>query len=86
MTTVLQITLGLLAVGGLLTLVRLLRGPTSYDRLVALDTLVIVVVSGVAVEAALHRDGASVVVLVVVALVGFVSTTAVARLLPADRF
>lgn len=82
MTTVLTVTASLLVLGGALTLARLLRGPTVYDRLVALDTLVIVVVSGFAVDAALHGDAANVVLLVVVALVGFISTLAVVRLMP----
>ncbi|MEY9212786.1 monovalent cation/H+ antiporter complex subunit F [Thermobifida halotolerans] len=80
MTTVLAVTAGMLAIAGLLTVVRLLRGPTVDDRLVALDTLVVVAVSGIAVVAALRQEGASVFLLVVVALVGFLSTVAVVRL------
>ncbi|MDW5329672.1 monovalent cation/H+ antiporter complex subunit F [Plantactinospora sp. KLBMP9567] len=80
MRSALVVTAGLLAVAGFLTLVRLFRGPTLHDRLVALDTLVVVVISGIAVEAALRDAAANVILLVVVALVGFLSTVSVLRL------
>lgn len=78
-TTVLVVTAVLLGVTGLLTPVRLVRGPTVDDRLAALDTLVTVAVSGIAVTAALAGEGAAVIVLTVVALVGFLSTVAAVR-------
>ncbi|WP_422768731.1 monovalent cation/H+ antiporter complex subunit F [Plantactinospora sp. WMMC1484] len=80
MSIALVVTAGLLAVAGLLVLVRLLRGPTLHDRLVALDTLVVVLVSAIAVEAARSGEGGNVILLVVVSLVGFLSTVSVVRL------
>lgn len=80
MTLVLIVTAGLLSLAGLLTMVRLVRGPTVNDRLVALDTLVIIVVSAIAVAAALRRETVDILPLVAVALVGFLSTVAVVRL------
>lgn len=79
MTVVLIATVCLLGVAGLLTLVRLALGPTVGDRLVALDTLVVIAVSGIAVTAALTGAGSAVIVLTVVALAGFLSTVAVVR-------
>ena len=68
-----------LAVAALLCLVRLVRGPSVPDRIVALDALLYVVVSGIAVGAATVRDGSFLSVLIAVALLGFVGTVTVAR-------
>ncbi len=68
-----------IAVAGLLCLLRLVRGPSLADRIVALDALLIVIVSGIAVDAARTRDGTYLDVLVVTALLGFVGTVNVAR-------
>lgn len=79
MSVVVATTAALLFVAAVLTLVRLLRGPTVYDRLVALDTLVVIVLSGILVETIARGEGSSVILLAVVALVGFLSTVAVLR-------
>ena len=68
-----------LVVAGLLVLWRLVRGTSLSDRVVALDSLLIVVVCGIAVHAARTGDGTYVDVAVVTALLGFVGTTTVAR-------
>lgn len=68
-----------LTVAALLCLVRLVLGPTVPDRIVALDALLAVVVSGIAVGAATTGEGSFLAVLVAVALLGFVGTATVAR-------
>lgn len=68
-----------LALGGLLCLVHLARGPSTADRIAALDLLLVVVVSAIAVQAARTGEGTYLDVLVVVALLGFVGTVTVAR-------
>jgi multicomponent Na+:H+ antiporter subunit F len=68
-----------LAAAALLVLVRLLRGPSVPDRIVALDTILQVVVAGVAVAAASTRTGDFLAVLVAVSLLGFLGTVIVAR-------
>jgi multicomponent Na+:H+ antiporter subunit F len=85
MSVVYVVTLSLLAVSGLGCLVRLMRGPSRFDRVVALDMLVIVVMSGIAVEAAWRREGANVLLIAVVALVGFLGTVGVTRLVPDEE-
>jgi len=69
----------LLAAGAVLALVRAERGPTMLDRTVALDTLTIILVCGVAMEAAWSRRVDTVPMLVVLALVGFVGSVTIAR-------
>jgi multicomponent Na+:H+ antiporter subunit F len=78
--TALDVALYLLIGGGaLLALVRLARGPSLLDRVVATDTLLVIISAGLAVHAALRRDPTLVPVLVVVALLAFVGSVSVAR-------
>ena len=68
-----------LSLAGAMSLARLVAGPSVPDRIVALDALLLIVVSGTAVGAAANRGGAVLAVLVAVALLGFVGTVTVAR-------
>ena len=68
-----------LSIAAVLCVVRLILGPTVPDRIVALDALLYVVVSGIAVGAAATGDSSFLAVLVAVALLGFVGTVTVAR-------
>jgi multicomponent Na+:H+ antiporter subunit F len=65
--------------GALLTLVRLARGPSLLDRVVATDVLLVIISAGLAVYAALERDPTVVPGLVVVSLLAFVGSVSVAR-------
>lgn len=68
-----------LTIAGALCLVRLVRGSSLADRIVALEALLLVAVSGIAVFAV--RTGSTVFldVLIVTALIGFLSQVTVAR-------
>ncbi len=79
MRTVTTIALAAVALSGLLCIARLVRGPSLADRIVALDALLVVIVSGIAVDAARTGEGTYLDVLVVAALLGFVGTVNVAR-------
>jgi len=78
-TAVLVVCFAGLGLAALLVLVRLVRGPSVPDRIVALDVLVQLVVAGIAVAAAVTRDGIYLSVLVAVSLLGFVGTVSVGR-------
>lgn len=70
-----------LALGQLLSMVRLLIGPTYGDRILALDTMVInaiglIVVLGIAQGVQIYFE-----VSLLIAMLGFVSTVALARFL-----
>lgn len=69
----------LLGSGALLTLLRLARGPSLLDRVVANDTLLVIISAGLAVHAGLRRDPTVVPVLVVVSLLAFVGSVSIAR-------
>ena len=80
MTVVFVVVLALLCAAGGITLVRLLRGPDTLDRIAALDVLVILVVAAAAVYIAIHRDGSNIPLLAAVALLGFVGSATATRL------
>ncbi|MDX1448212.1 MAG: monovalent cation/H+ antiporter complex subunit F [Acidimicrobiia bacterium] len=72
------VALALLALAAVLCLLRMLRPCSLADRMVALDLLLLVLASGLAVQAARTGDGVYLNVMVVVALLGFVGTGLVA--------
>jgi multicomponent Na+:H+ antiporter subunit F len=78
-TVVFWLAYGMLGAGALLALVRLARGPSLLDRVVATDILLVIISAGLAVYAALQRDPTVVPVLVVVSLLAFVGSVSVAR-------
>ncbi|MQA09747.1 MAG: sodium:proton antiporter [Pseudonocardiaceae bacterium] len=80
MTVVFTVTLGLLVVAATMVLIRLLRGPSTLDRILAVDVLLMLTVAGVAVEMAMSLRGANLALLAAVALLGFVSSVTGARL------
>ncbi|SDW32958.1 K+/H+ antiporter subunit F [Litoreibacter albidus] len=70
-----------LALGQLLSMVRLVLGPTPGDRILALDTMVInalglIIVLGIYLGVQIYFE-----VALLVAMLGFVSTVALARFL-----
>ncbi|HYN99040.1 MAG TPA: monovalent cation/H+ antiporter complex subunit F [Actinomycetota bacterium] len=79
MNGIYTLSLMILAVAGVLCLARVALGPSMAARIVASDTLVLVVVASLAVGAARSRSGLNASVLVVVALVGFLGTSFLAR-------
>lgn len=79
MIAVTNIALATIAVSGLLCMVRLLRGGSLADRIIALDTLLVVIVSGVGILAARKDSPIFLDMIVLAALLGFVGTVTVAR-------
>ena len=80
MTIVVSACLGILILAGALALARVVRPGTSVaERIVALDLLLLIVVMGIGVFSIGRNTGAYLDVLVVVSLLGFVSTITVAR-------
>ena len=75
----LEIVLGLLALAAVLGFVRLLRGPSLPDRVVAFDLLATVAVGISAAYAMAHNQPVFLDVAVVIALISFVGTVAFAR-------
>ena len=61
------------------TMFRLLAGPSTLDRLVALDTLIAVTMCGVGTWAAFSLDTTVTYSLVALALISFVGSVSIAR-------
>ena len=84
MTIVLGISLAMLGVAAALVLVRLFKGPSNLDRIVAAEILLVVVIAGVALESARQRTTTYLPLLMILGLVGFVGGVAVTRFLSRD--
>jgi multicomponent Na+:H+ antiporter subunit F len=68
-----------------LVLVRVVRGPTTLDRIVAVDMLLAIVVCAIAADAAYTRDATSLPILVGLSILGFVGSVSVARFSPRSK-
>lgn len=79
MTVVAALGFSGLAVAATLAALRLVRSRSLADAVISLDLLLLIVVSGIAVDAARTGDGTYLDALVVTALLGFVGTVTVAR-------
>lgn len=73
------ISFGLLGLAALLCVVRMIRVGGIADRIVALDALLLMVVSGLAVQAAITGEDTYLDVMVVAALLAFTGTSMVAN-------
>lgn len=79
MDLVTSVALAGLALAAALCVLRLVRSGSLADRIIALDTILVIVVASVAVYAARTRSGTYLDLVVVAALLGFVGTVTVAR-------
>ncbi|WP_075693160.1 monovalent cation/H+ antiporter complex subunit F [Corynebacterium sphenisci] len=82
----LALAAGIYLVAALLTLGRLLAGPNSLDRLVSLDSLIAMMQGLLAAYIAWTMDTSWAYPMLVIALLGFIGSLAVARFrVPDDR-
>ncbi len=79
MNAVLVIAGAMLAAAAVATMVRMLMGPSTLDRLVALDTLVAVTMCAIGAWAAFSLDSTVTYSLTALALISFVGSVSVAR-------
>jgi len=79
MIAVTNAALVVFALAGVITFVRLWRGPSLADRMVALDTLLFIGAGGLGTFVVRTGETAFVPVIVVIAIVAFVGTLVVAR-------
>lgn len=85
MTRIMILALSLLTVTVLLSIVRLVRGPSLPDRVVALDLLISVAIALTAVYAMAFEQPAFLDVATVLALISFLGTIAFARYIDLRR-
>lgn len=79
--TALSIAMGCVALAMLLNLYRLLRGPTTPDRILALDTMVINAIALIILFGILEESGTYFEAALLLAMVGFVGTVAYTKFL-----
>lgn len=79
MTTVWLLSGSMLVAAAIVTMIRLLAGPSTLDRLVATDTLVAVTTCAVGTWAAYSRDTTVTYSLAALALISFVGSVSIAR-------
>lgn len=79
MTVVAAVSGVLLTLAALGAMIRVVRGPSVADRMVALDTLLFVGVGGLGLYIVVTRDTTYLAVLVVAVVTAFISTVIVAR-------
>ncbi|MGV0634864.1 monovalent cation/H+ antiporter complex subunit F [Mycolicibacillus trivialis] len=75
----------ILGVAAIITMYRLLAGPTTLDRLVAVDTLVAMAMCGIGTLAAATGDTTVTYSLAALALISFVGSVSVARFRVPDK-
>lgn len=69
----------MLALAAVLTMTRLLIGPSTLDRLIGVDTTVAVTMCGIATWAAYSQDSTATYSLAALALISFVGSVSIAR-------
>ena len=85
MTAVAIAVSAMLATATALTLIRVIRGPSILDRIVATDVLLAIIVATIAGLAAFRRDATALPALVVLSVLGFTGTVSVARFAGRER-
>lgn len=75
------IAIAAFALAGLCGTYRLLVGPSLGDRIIALDVTLMSLMGAVTVDAAKRSDTSNLILLVVLAIVGFTATVAASRFL-----
>ncbi|MDN5754901.1 MAG: monovalent cation/H+ antiporter complex subunit F [Arthrobacter sp.] len=68
-----------LALGAVMALIRLARGPSILDRTLALDVLLIIILCGLCVDMVVNRHLNHIVFIVVGSLVAFIGSVTIAR-------
>lgn len=84
MTAVYVVALAILLVASVMALARIERGPSMFDRILGVDVMTAVIIGAISVVAAATRRSDLVPVLVVLAIVGFIGSVAVARFAAAE--
>lgn len=75
----------LLVVAAVITMLRLVQGPSVADRMVALDTMIFLAVGGLGIYIVRTRDTIYLPVLVIAVLTAFLGTVVVARYIEAEN-
>jgi multicomponent Na+:H+ antiporter subunit F len=72
-----------LGVAALLAIIRIARGPSILDRVVATDVLIAISIAGLVIEEVINSHTTTLPVILVLSLIGFAGAVSVARLVAA---
>ncbi len=78
---IIQLAIGCFGLSGVAGLYRLMRGPQLTDRVIALDVMLMSLMGGITIDAARRDDPINLILLVVIAMIGFTATVAASRFL-----
>ncbi len=81
---ILSIAIALFVISGLSGMYRILSGPAMADRIIALDVTLLSLMGAITVDAARRDDTTYLILLVVIAIIGFTATVAASRFLEED--
>lgn len=81
MSIVFAVVAGMLSAAALITVFRLLKGPTTLDRVVATDMVLAIILCSLAALAAVRTDGTVAPVILIGTLLGFLGSVAIARMI-----
>ena len=73
-----------LVIAALVAIARLLIGPTLADRVIALDVVLVCLMIAITIDAAERGDTTWLLLLAVIAIIGFAATVAVSRFMEHD--
>ncbi|MEP1122774.1 MAG: monovalent cation/H+ antiporter complex subunit F [Ilumatobacter sp.] len=79
------IAYGALTLAAAAAIYRLVSGPTMADRVIALDLLLVSLMTAIVVDAIATGDDVLLNLLIVIAIIGFTATVAVARFMERNR-
>lgn len=85
MNVVFQICFGLLAMALVLTAFRLFRGPSAADRILAIDLLAVIAAAAILIYSLASGERVFVDVIVVLGVIVFFGTVALARCISRDH-
>lgn len=83
--TLAMVVLGILGLGIILAGIRLIRGPTIPDRVVAFDLIAVLVMGKITTIAILEDEWVFLDAVIILALLAFLATTAFARYITSSR-
>lgn len=75
---------GVLGLSALITVIRIVRGPTILNRALATDALVSCLICALGVESVVNRHSTTLPILISLSLVGFIASVAMARFVARD--
>jgi len=79
MDVVLVIVVAILSIAAAVAIFRVVKGPSILDRVMGIDVLLAIVCAGIIADMAVRKHQDNLTLVVIISLVGFIGSVAVAR-------